>query len=77
MALREIRVDGLLWTVWDVWPQGAAGKPVSEHLRGGWLAMQRGEEKRRIFPTPEGWEDWTDEELASAVRGAAQVQVRA
>lgn len=77
MAMREIDVDGLLWTVWEVHPTlevSDGGAALSEGLAGGWLSIRFGHRKRRIAPVPEGWEGWSDEALAEAVRGAPPVR---
>ncbi len=76
VAIREVTVDGRVWTVWDVAPGGMTGHPLTEALRGGWLTLQCGDQKRRIIPSPAGWKEWTDEELADAVRGATPVPHR-
>lgn len=70
MALRELEVDGTRWTVWDVRPQVTPDTVVLPGLERGWLAMQSGTEKRRIFPMPCDWVEWDDDELAEAVREA-------
>jgi hypothetical protein len=70
MALRYVTVDGDRWTVWEVWPQGFAGRRVREELQEGWLAMHFASQKRRVTPIPAGWLEWTDEEMAEAVRAA-------
>lgn len=69
MASRDVTVDGKLWTVWEVRPQ-SIGPRLIEAFANGWLAMHYGSEKRRIAPVPADWLEWSDEELADAVRGA-------
>jgi hypothetical protein len=39
-------------------------------LRGGWLAFQYGKERRRLTPTPSGWEEMSDTQLAELVERA-------
>jgi hypothetical protein len=76
MALRPVTVDGVRWTVWDVVPERDRpidGSLLKADLRAGWLCLECGSEKRRIVPSPEGWETWPDEELAAAVRGAESI----
>jgi hypothetical protein len=70
MAIRDVTVDGKVWTVWEVRPQGYSGTPVRDELLEGWLAMHFESHKRRITPIPAGWAQWSDEQLADAVRGA-------
>lgn len=38
--------------------------PVREGFEHGWLVFDNGEEKRRLAPVPDGWEQMTAEELA-------------
>lgn len=48
----------------------AARIKVSPEMRGGWLAIRSENERRRIAPIPEGWEQLTDEQLVSMVESA-------
>lgn len=73
MAMREITVDGVSWTVWDVRPglaSGEGGQPVRAELAGGWLCFESRGEKRRILPSPLGWGEWDDARLAAALATA-------
>ena len=56
---------GVEWTVWDVHPTIRERLPrVTEHLRDGWLALQGSEtDRRRIAPIPDGWQEWSDDQL--------------
>jgi hypothetical protein len=74
--MRELTVDSVRWTIWDVASGGMTGQPLNEPMRGGWLSLQSSAEKRRIIPSPAGWEDWPDDLLADAVRGATPVPPR-
>ncbi len=74
--MRELTVDGVSWNLWDVASGGMTGQPLNEPLRGGWLNIQSSGEKRRIIPSPDGWEDWTDDRLAEAVRAATPIAPR-
>ena len=74
--MRELTVDGVRWTIWDVASGGMTGQPLDEPLRGGWLNIRSASEKRRIIPSPEGWEEWADDRLAEAVRGATPIPAR-
>lgn len=73
MALRELTIDGVEWQVWDVVP-GTSMKSANRHtafdMPSGWLVLQCEQEKRRIVPTPKGWEEWSDAELVEAIKGA-------
>jgi hypothetical protein len=57
--------DGTEWTVWDVHPTVRERLPqVAESLRTGWLALRSSDvDRRRIAPIPDGWHEWTDEQL--------------
>ena len=76
MAIRELTVDGVRWTIWDVASGGMTGQPLNEDLRGGWLNIQSTGQKRRIIPSPDGWEEWADDRLAEAVRTATPIPAR-
>jgi hypothetical protein len=62
--------SGVEWEVWDVRPSlsvdgvSAAGTLLSEEAAGGWLAFQCAQEKRRFYAPPDGWEEFTDAQLA-------------
>ena len=73
MAMRELTVHGVRWTVWDIRPGHATGESAQQvrpELAAGWLCFESRGEKRRILPTPEGWGEWDDERLAAALEGA-------
>ncbi|HEX6041648.1 hypothetical protein [Longimicrobium sp.] len=40
------------------------------HLQGGWICFTAGEEKRRLYPPPEGWEAASDAELEALCQRA-------
>jgi hypothetical protein len=44
---------------------------VGPELRGGWLAFESREEKRRLAPVPAGWETASDDELREFLTRAA------
>lgn len=73
MPVREVEVDGFRWTVFEVRPQGGAGVRIPKAMKEGWLAFHNGFEKRRVFPIPAGWYDWSRELLSSVIRGAKPV----
>ena len=71
MAQREITdAHGRAWLVWDVNPSVV----VKEELRNGWLTFETTREKRRLTPTPEGWQDCTDTELLEMLDRATAVK---
>lgn len=77
VAIRTLVVDGVTWTAWDVVPKTAPTvNPalLREELQGGWLCFEGGAEKRRILPSPVGWETWSDERLTLALKVAEPVK---
>lgn len=71
MAHRVIKdAHGETWDVWEVHPSAE-----SAILRGGWLAFQSRDEKRRLAPVPDGWEERSDDDLL-ALLDAAESQGR-
>jgi hypothetical protein len=43
---------------------------VSAEYRNGWLAFETAGERRRLVPVPEGWAEWTDEQLLDLIERA-------
>jgi hypothetical protein len=79
VGLREVRdAAGVLWNVFDVFPierQLAPGRPtptrLAPEMASGWLAFQSETgERRRVAPTPAGWERLNDAELLRLLAGA-------
>jgi hypothetical protein len=81
MALRSlIDSKGRGWRVWDVVPSQSLGREddtLTPGLEGGWLCFEHGEEKRRLSPIPEGWEEADAERLEAYLVAAAPVPSRA
>lgn len=84
MPLREfIGSDGRRWKAWDVTAQQIHPKTRAEDymrdLADGWIVFERtdGEEKRRLCPYPDGWDEWPDEEVAKLCDRADPVKRRA
>lgn len=81
MALRNfIDSRGRGWRVWSVVPEYGWGKEedtLTPGLVGGWLCFEHGDEKRRLSPIPEGWEEALAEEMESYLHAAAAVPRRA
>jgi hypothetical protein len=65
-AFRDER--GQEWQVWDVYPTSDAA--VKPELRGGWLAFESHDEKRRLAPIPPGWETASEAELLALLARA-------
>jgi hypothetical protein len=71
MTHRAILVDGQVWTVREVSLTPAAAELSARRGHpGSWLSLTSYVEKRRIAPIPPGWDAWSEEELADAVRTA-------
>lgn len=80
MAMRELTIDDCDWTIWDVHPTADArlrmGGESADALIQGWLVFQCGDEKRRLAPVPDGWEELDPEELESLLVHAERVHQR-
>ena len=79
MGLREVRdAAGVAWTVFDVFPMErhlAPGRPtptrLAPEMASGWLAFQsEAGERRRVVPTPAGWEARSDADLLALLARA-------
>jgi hypothetical protein len=70
VTLRVVRnVDGSDWTVLPI-REGWRWDPEIELRRRDWLCCVTTGDRRYISPVPAGWEQWTDAELANAIRHA-------
>lgn len=59
---------GTEWVCISVIPMGTITGPLAASgMSLGWLAARSATERRRITPIPEGWEDWSDEELLRVI----------
>lgn len=83
MALREFTdANGASWKVWDVTADQIHPKTKAEDymhdLADGWLVFEQadGEEKRRLCPYPDGWENGTDDDLRALLAQAEKVKRR-
>jgi hypothetical protein len=79
MAIRELMLDGVAWTVWQVTPSSRSRPGLtgaSEVFLDGWLVFECEVEKRRLAPVPAGWDEWSDAELARTLAGAPVVPRR-
>jgi hypothetical protein len=51
----------------------AALRRFTEGRELGWLTFMDGEDKRRLSPIPDGWEGWSDAQLAALLVAAQPV----
>ena len=66
------------WLVWQVLPgdqleaHGGAGALVPAEMAKGWLTFESGSgsEKRRVYPIPPRWMEYSDDELGALCRMA-------
>lgn len=81
MALRNfIDSHGRGWRVWNVVPDYGWDKDedtLTPGLAGGWLCFEHGDEKRRLSPIPEDWENADAETMERYLQAAAAVPRRA
>lgn len=80
MALRTFTSpDGIEWNVWNVVPTLSHNDrklALGDGMTTGWLCFEGNGVKRRIVPTPDGWEAWSDAQLAEALGSAQSVMPR-
>jgi hypothetical protein len=80
MALRTfVSHDGSLWNVWNVVPtlvHNDRKVALSIGMTSGWLCFECAGIKRRIVPVPTGWEEWSEDELDTALATAQSVERR-
>jgi hypothetical protein len=70
VTLRVVRdADGMDWTVIPI-REGWRWDPEIEMRRRDWLCCVTRGDRRYISPVPPAWEQWTDTELANAIRHA-------
>jgi hypothetical protein len=81
MALRNfIDSHGRGWRVWNVVPDYGWGKDedtLTPGLAGGWLCFEHGDEKRRLSPIPDDWEEADAQAMERYLQAAAAVPRRA
>jgi hypothetical protein len=51
----------------------AALRRFTEGRELGWLTFMDGDDKRRLSPIPDGWEEWSDSQLAALLVRAQPV----
>ena len=69
---------GVRWYVYVVRPSDDTHEIVAvpEEYRPGWLVFDSANETRRVAPVPQGWEEFSIEELRRMCRGAPGTQKR-
>src|SRR5438309_8510173 len=84
MPAREFK-DGLgrEWRVWDVRPDDLNPRTQDESYLAqlyytGWMVFEckAGDDKRRLYPIPKGWEELPDQELEVLLQKAEIVPPR-
>lgn len=80
MASRTFRdPEGGVWQVWQVLPgqqlgaRAAAGALLPDDMADGWLTFESASEKRRVYPIPDGWMEYSDDDLWALCRAAVPV----
>lgn len=66
MTLRTFRdASGTAWEAWEVIPRNRLTQhgAVTAEMSLGWLSLRSPGERRRVIPTPEGWQRMSDDEL--------------
>lgn len=62
MPIREfIDSAGVRWSVWSTVPFITTGVPAA--MQRGWLTFESGNDRRRLAPLPDGWEEASIDEL--------------
>ena len=51
-------------------PRAGRAPLLPREMAGGWLCFDSPVEKRRLFPIPEGWDRFADDELLRMCRSA-------
>lgn len=76
--MRQIRdAAGVEWMVYEVNPTNnawAALESLPEGYRAGWLCFESAAEKRRLTPTPAGWDQLSAQALDELLGTAIQVR---
>lgn len=70
--------NGTHWRVWDINPvlharPAKPGKRPSARVPKGWLCFEGGNERRRLIPIPEEWQECDDATLESLCLSAEVV----
>ena len=68
--------EGREWNVWAVLPSRRADDFLPDSMAAGWLCFETADEKRRLHPIAEGWEEIPDAELTSLCGDAEPVTRR-
>ena len=71
--MREIRdAAGVDWMVYEVRRHDRlpkSGPELPESMQNGWLCFESASEKRRLTPTPTGWQGLPEDELGKLLGG--------
>ena|SRR5437867_401085 len=84
MAVREFTDSrGREWRAWEVTPEAISPRTKEEDYLAslyytGWIVFEskRGEDKRRLYPVPKGWNELPDPELEVLLQKAEVVPQR-
>ena len=68
--------EGRQWSVWSVVPSRKADAFLPETMTGGWLCFETEDEKRRLHPIADGWDELPPERLWQLCQSADPVQRR-
>lgn len=75
MAIREFTDSaGIKWRVWATMP--APGAVREESYKNGWLTFESADVRKRLAPSPRGWEEASVERLELMCRAADVVRRR-
>ena len=77
---RDVRTfddpEGRQWSVWSVTPSRKANAFLPETMTGGWLCFETEDEKRRLHPISEGWDELPPDRLWELCRSAEPARRR-
>jgi hypothetical protein len=77
-SMRQIRdAAGVEWVVYEVNPAVNAWRTAGslpEGYKNGWLCFESCNEKRRLTPLPEGWQEYPIEQLSGLIGTALPVR---
>lgn len=84
MSARDFKdAHGREWRVWDVRPDDLVPRTTDEDYLAqlyytGWMVFESkaGEDKRRLYPIPQGWQELPDTELEALLKQAEIVPHR-
>ena len=65
--------QGVEWSVWAVFPDQRSRASLRGPFSKGWLTFEAGEERRRLSPIPESWDELDEAGLVALCEVAARV----